>query len=293
MLNTGDILTDTDLLQLDSQLASDHGIDWRKLVADKRRIAVESWLSVRVGKAKFPTRKHLNRAAPIALLTDPGAVSLTSALGARTTAQIPCNTIWPSLSTVLYVCSMRPFRGLFFGMTDSVNVNTMCTVDVAHWDGGRWAQFQNMEDQTRLDGQYSLAGGGRVMWSTPESWEPRTVGSGDTAVNTYAYVARVSVNSQAPTGALYQVAPIIRSRLTVPAAYYALSLLYTDSVASEQGGWKDKAEAFRKMADDELTAALADIRDEFDIDESGAVTPSEANSLPIVAVTDGWTIERG
>jgi hypothetical protein len=292
-VNTGDILTNLDLLIEDAQLPADLGDDYLTIMGDKRRLAVESWLQTRLEKAGLPVAKHVTRAKAGKIFGYDGAAYTEYAdLSDRTKTAINVSSVFPTTSGALYVGFDRPFRGLYVGMAvDSVSINSLA-VAYSYWDGGKWAEVSSISDGTRVNSLVPFSGGGRVTFQVPDMWESRPVNGSD-----YLYWLRVSVNSLTPSGFFQQVAPIVRSRLTVPAAHYALSLIYQESIASERGGWEAKADRFGKLADQELEMVLPVVRDEFDINETGAIEKPDdlnlINSINPSAGASGWTMERG
>lgn len=293
MLNTADIVTVLDMLDLDSQLSDEHGTNWESIANSKRRIAVEGWLSTRVGtKLGIPLDRHRTRREATALILNPsGSNNNMKALLSGRSNSVPANSIFAA-SNALYIQLDRRFRGIYVGMLEAggSNTNSLAINSLTYWNGSQWAGFNSFVDGTRLTiTGPSLAGGGRISWTVPDDMEQRLIGTG----TEWLYSVKMAMGAVPNAGTVYQIVPILRSKLTVPAAYYALSLMYGDAVASERGPWKDKRDYFYERAGAELEAALPLIQDEFDLDRSGAVAPVEINSLPDTSRFDGITLERG
>jgi hypothetical protein len=256
-LIAGDIVTDLDLLALDSGVMSDFGATSQKLV-EKRRVAVTDWIKPRLEAAgKFPDRHSIRRAPDVGWSQVAGAwLEQREAFGSG--VERPISSLLLAPTDYLYVGSRDPFRGLYIGMTDSVNANSTA-LQVAYWNG-QWTPFNatnSLVDGTRLN-QTSFARGGRVLWSLPEDWFERDVHGGS-----MAYVVRLSVNSVplSPATAVGHLLPLSRSRLTAPAANYALHLVYREAI-TDRNKYETKAKWFLDAAVTGLDTALLFVDDE-------------------------------
>jgi hypothetical protein len=99
------------------------------------------------------------------------------------------------------------------------------------------------------------------------------------------------VNSLPSACLIEQFLPIVRSRLTQATALQALALTYREGAGTNRGEWLAKAEAFEKAADAHFNLVVSAIVDEFDADNSGAITPTEVTS--VTAVREPWSWSRG
>jgi hypothetical protein len=186
---------------------------------------------------------------------------------------LPLSSIYavPS-SAAVYVGSRDPFKGVYVGVIDSVNANT-CTLAVKVWNGA-WSAVTSLADGTIASTGKSFSGGGQVSWQTPDAWSRRSVN------NSLLYYAKLTLSSSLTAAtAAAQLAPIVPSRLTLPASYYALGLLYQESYGSNRGQWQEKATAMFAAAQNALDVALPLIADEFDVSGDGLVTPAEVGSV--------------
>jgi hypothetical protein len=290
MLSPGDLLTDTDLLALDptlEDLFGTTGLEAR--LAEKRRIAVLDWLGPQLEAAQFLPEQHRVRhaASKVFGFTAAAYTDETTACADDTEDDVDLSAVWATpASDALYVGYTRPYAGLFVGLTGtSVNANT-ATAAVSVWDGTQWAAVSSLTDTTHKTTGVSLSGGGRLTWTPPDDWVPRSLND-----STLLFWTRLMVNTAVTAGtSVNQVLPIVRSRLTYPVALYALSLLYRDAAKGRQGRWMEEAEAAQKQAEAQLGAVLPLITDEFDLDASGAVTTSE--DAPGSGGT-AWVMRRG
>lgn len=284
MWTPSDLLTDLDLLALDRLCLTDFGVT---ALTDKRRAATD-WLAPRVEQAGYKLWQHRIRRAPEAVFGYPGAAftDYTDAALDTTDADLPLSSICavPS-SAALYVGSRDPFKGVYVGVIDSINANS-CTLDVSVWTGG-WTTVTSLVDGTQATLGKSFSGGGLVTWQPPDTWSRRAVN------NSLLYWAKLTVSSSLTAGAAAaQLTPVVTSRLTLPASYYALALLYQESYGSTRGAWQEKAGTFFEKAANALDVVLPLIADEFDVDGNDAVDRTEISSVqPDIGYLTTW--ERG
>jgi hypothetical protein len=299
-----DLVTDLDLLALDSSVATDFGATSLQL-SEKRRVAVTDWLRPRLEQAGLnPSRHQTRRQLEAAQWQDKWGTEAWFDLKARfsSTTELDISSLIDlNFSDGLYLAGREPFRGLHFAMTDSVSyaiggfaMAPITDAILEYWNGA-WtpldAAANSFCDGTTLTGGYhALSRAGRMTWNPPDDWYPRTVNGQP------GYWVRLSIdygaaNSVAP-GYVSQVTQLSRSRLTDPAANYALHLIYREGIANSRGDWKAKADLFLARADKSLELALNFVRDEFDVDEDQMVTPLEVNSVA-PARDDLWSWERG
>jgi hypothetical protein len=281
--NPADLLTDLDLLALDRACLTDFGVT---TLADKRRVAAD-WVAQRVEQAGYTLHQHAIRKAPAAVFGFDGAAytDVTAAALDTTDADLPLSSLCavPS-SAAVYVGYHAPFRGCYVGVVDAVNANT-ATLGAAVWTG-TWTAVTSLQDGTRATASKSLSGGGLVAWQQPDQWSRRSVN------NSLLYWAKLTVSSSLTAGtAASQLTPVVPSRLSLPAAQYALGLLYQESYGSNRGQWAEKAEKLFKAAEDSLAVAIPLIADEFDVDEDQAVSGAEASSVTAAGNYAIW--ERG
>lgn len=277
----GDLVTDLDLLALDTQCATDFG---GSSLQTKRRVAVEHWLRPQLEQAGYqPWHLRTRRAFELAWGLCAGTYTdLVEAFDdIEGTSPVASLVVTPS-SDCLYLGLREPFRGLHVGLEDAVN-STAGVASLTYW-AGTWKAFGSLVDDTKVSG-LSLAKAGRVDWTVPDDWYPRAVN------DEVAYYVRVQVSSPCAPAALTHVSALVTSRLTYPVARYALSLLYAEGSGSSRGRWADKAETWAKLAQAELDRVLPLVRDEFDIDATDTVDRVEASSVVPVGDVFGW--ERG
>lgn len=285
-----DLITDLDLLALDVQAESEFG---RSPLHEKRRIAVTQWLRPRLESQGLPPQLHMTRRAPEAAwsLTAGIVTDRRPTLGNRVDEDLDLNAVLVTPgSDALYVGMQAPFRGLFVVLTDTVNANA-CAASITYWNG-HWAALSSLVDGTQAVAGKSFSGGGRITWGLPDDWIMRPIGTSD--VSSHAYYVRIQVNSPLSGATLVsQLLPLAFSRLTNPAALHALGLLYRESMGSNRGSeaYQRKAEMFLEAADRELELVLPMVQDEFDIDRSGAVETTEAQSVMNIDQLTTW--ERG
>ena len=271
MWNPADLLTDLDLLALDRACLTDFGVSD---LTDKRRAAVD-WLAPRVEQAGYTLHQHRQRRAPDAVFGYTGTAysDHTAASTDTTDDDVPLSSICavPS-SAAVYVGSHEPFRGVYLGVHDAVNANS-AVLDVAVWTG-HWTTVTSLVDGTQATTGQSCSGGGLLTWQQPDVWARRPIN------NSLLYWAKLTVSASLTAGtAAAQIAPVVPSRLTLPAAFYTLGLLYQESYGSNRGQWQEKADKFFAAADQALGIALPLLADEFDVDGDDLVSGAEASSV--------------
>ena len=284
MWTPADLLTDLDLLAIDRLCLTDFGVSD---LTDKRRAALD-WLAPRVEQAGYKLWQHATRKAPEAVFGYTGTAysDLTAAATDTTDADVPLSSILavPS-SAAVYVGLRDPFKGVYIGVSDNVNANS-ATLDVSVWTGA-WTTVTSLVDGTQATAGKSCSGGGLVTWQWPDTWTRRTLN------NSLLYWAKVTFASTLTAGtSAAQLTPVVPSRLTLPATYYTLGLLYQESYGSQRGSWQEKADKMFAAATDGLAIALPLIADEFDVSGDDTVARDEVSSVtPDTAYLTTW--ERG
>lgn len=279
MLRVDDIVAELDVRALDvapfdpMRVFGDEAL---AAVADKRRLAVQDFIQPALEGHGYNVARHMTRRAPEVAwgYTASAYTTETTTLSDKTVDDLDLNAVLVTPGTdALYLASTKPFRGVWLGMLDSVNT-TASVSSMTYWDGGRWAGFESYDDQTIVTAGKALSGGGLVQWLLPGNWSPRPVPS---TATTWLFWVRLQTSAR-PSAAttLTQALPIRRSRLTLPAAYQTLALLYDEAWGASRGDWKEKAAIYFKRADDALQLVIGLMADEFDTDESGAVTTEDA-----------------
>jgi hypothetical protein len=285
MLIPADLVTDEDLTALDGRVDDDFGAT-SDLLSEKRAIAVQDWLSPRLEAAGYQPWRHLTRRAPEVARQYTGAAytDVADAVSNQTLDDLALETVFVAPATdCLYIGSREPFRGLWVEMVSTVNANTAVS-SLTYWNGQRWQGLSRYSDGTVTTGK-AFAGGGRLTFTRPDDWTRRAI---DDEV---AYYVRLQVNSPLSAATkVSQLLPIVRSRLTHPAALYALSLVYREGQVGSRGAWEEKAAAYADLADQALQVALPLCADEFDVDDDQAVSRAEASS--VTGYGDFWTLER-
>jgi hypothetical protein len=275
-LSPDEIVQDTDLLALDTQATKHFGPGNREL-NDKRGMVVNGWLAAYLESHGYPPYRHRTRWAPDACISQVSSVTtdLTADAQDTTADTIPLGTIFTGADATdaLYVMHRSPFAGLYVGVEEAPNAVTVVSSPTM-WTGS-WTAVNSLVDDTRV-GTASFAKGGLIRWRPDpgaRAWSPRVF------VNTFGYWAKIHVASLTSTTAARQVLPLGTSRLTYPTALYTLGLLYQDAWSSSRGDWADKSERFFAMANEAMERVIGMVADEFDVDQSGAVTPTEVNSF--------------
>jgi hypothetical protein len=294
MLSVDDLLTDADLEALDKDVFSNFGEQAAAGLADKRRVAVQDFVQTRLEKEGYLPIFHLSRRAPDKVYQYTGAVftDRSAAMSDKTADDLDAADVFVTpASDAIYVGLDRPFKGLWVGMLDAVNA-TASILDVEYWDGGQWKDVESLVDETQIADLKSLSGGGGLRWVMPANWRKRTGIGGETVE--WRYWVKVKMSATPSAGStLTHLLPILRSRLTRPAAYHALGLLYLENWGvSSTTEWREKGEKYLKMAEDELMQILPLVKDEFDVDESQAIEPEEPGQV-IITTRDPFTMERG
>lgn len=284
MIPVDDLLTLLDVLAIDVQAVEDVALTDAAL-RDKARVAVEDWLVPRVEQAGFPARRHRTRRKPDAAWAYTGGTwtPLDDLVGTPTRI----SSLFVAPTDALFIGLDQPFRGLYVGMSDSVNP-TACAASLSYWSGS-WKTFGSSLTNMTVVGSTAFGQGGRVYWPMPTDWAQRPrLHPSDTG--SPLYWLRLSTNSPA-AGFIDQIVPISRSRLTHAVALQTLSLLYREGAARNRGEWLEKANAMRDAASEHLNLVLPQMADEFDLNVDGIASPTEVNS--VTTSTRPWTWERG
>jgi hypothetical protein len=292
VLNTGDLVSQLDILALEAEILKTLGDYAENFSNSKRRVAVEHWLSTRVRQAGYIPMRHQTRRTPDKFYGFTSGV-YTDLLTAADTKGDPniefAAAIGSSTADYLLVGFKEPYRGLWVGLLDSVNINTLSANSITYWDGGAWSRFSSLTDATYAANSIAMSGGGRIMWQVPDDWAPRPVG--EDGSSDWYYWARIQMSRVPSTSTIArQLLPIRRSRLTVPGAMHAIGLLCREAAAITRGEWAEKAKMYLDGASAELTAVLPFIADEFDVDDTGSVGRVEVSS---VTPAGGFQWERG
>lgn len=282
-----DLLTDLDVLALDNRATSDYGIA-NATLSEKRRVAVTDWLRPRIEQVGYRAHRHLARRAPDAgwQLTGGVYTDRIGEFGDDTTNDVDLHDVFVTPGTdALYIGSREPFRGVYVAMIDSLNT-AASVASLTYWNGA-WTAPSSVVDGTIQASGKSFSGSGRITWSLPDDWHTRQIN------NSPAYWVRLTVSAR-PTDEtrVGQVLPLSRSRLTYPAALYALGLLYQEGIGNQRGDYAAKADRFFAEAERALAIALPLISDEFDVDASGALERLEVNSIAR-STQNLFTWERG
>jgi hypothetical protein len=269
----GDLVSDLDLVALDSRALSDFG-DGNATLDDKRHVAVHEWLRPKLEQHGYPAHLHRSRKTPDAVYgqVSSAVTDYTVAASDVTVDDIPLGTIFTGVTATnaLAVMYRQPFRGLSVGMDTAVNAVAVASSPTV-W-AGAWTGVSSLVDGTK-SGSTSFAKGGAITYKPPDTWLPRTY------ANTWGYWATLFVSSLTSTTAATQCLAIVGSRLSYPVRLYTLGLVYQDAWASARGDWESKSDRLFGMAETELEKVLPLIADEFDIDQTGAVAPTEINSV--------------
>ncbi len=286
-LSPPELVTDLDLIALDVRAATDFG---GSPLVEKRRFAVTDWLRGQLEAYGYPASRHQTRRVPDAVVTLVSSVyaDRTGEASSQDADDLQISSVFAGpASNALYVMSGTPYRGVFVGMAETVNAIT-AVASLTYWNGGAWVAPSSVTDGTQIVSGKSFSGGGLVSWALPEPWAVR-------AVNGAAgYWTRWTLSNTLTAGtAIGQLLPLSRSRLTYPAARYALALLYQEGQGNSRGQWKEKADDYFRMAQEDLTRVLPLVADEFDMDDSGGVDPTEVNSVVSGGVGARYTWERG
>ena len=299
MLIVDDICPRSVCLSLDQGAKIDFGTDdAASLTAldEKRVIAVEDWLTSALSSNGYHPIRHRTRTVADAAWMHSGdpnpewedvkaAVSSTIRdwdLGSKLSASPPAEA--------LILGRYEQFTGLEVfikeGFEARGNDDSDKLLAVQYWNG-EWTSVTDLDDGTRRAGTGgarrsgpSLARSGRISWRRPSDWRDRRLG--DSGASAWLFAVRLTGDLAESRGTppivrSRGIFPVRASRLTLPAAYYALALLYNEADTVSRGAWADKAKRFFERADDMLQRALPRLVDEFDVDDSGAVRRTEVD----------------
>jgi hypothetical protein len=280
----GDLVTDLDLLALDSSVMKDFGATSAAL-GQKRAIAVGDWLRRALENADLPPERHMTKRVPdVAISLRGGVLTALTALGGP--GDLGLHSLLPGPSAALYIGMREPFRGLALAITDSPSTAT-AVASLTYWNG-RWHTPSSFVDGTFANSA-TCAGGGRMTWALPDDWLPRAIDPA--APTSLAYWVRLSASASLTPALVQQILPLCRSRLTNPVACYTLHLIYAEGIGSSRGDWQAKSKLFEDAARQGLDSALLQVRDEFDLDSTEALVRTEVNST--TSHRDPFTWDRG
>jgi hypothetical protein len=278
-----DLIADRDLVDYEARILDDFGVsDW----GGKRTKVLEDWLFPILRGQGFNPERLRTRVEPAAVLAFTAAAysDVTAAARDTTSDDLDLAAIFATpASDVLYIGATDRFRGLWVRILDSVS-SVAGTLTVKYWNG-QWKAL-SIADGTSVGGK-TLSAGGSVTWTLPVDWATRPING-----SVSRYWARVSV-SATPTGALAtQVGCIRASVLRAPAVLRALSLIFREAPASQEGPFAAKATYYESEADAALQRALAICAGEFDTDASELVSAAEA-AQSRGQVSMGYRLLRG
>lgn len=283
----GDIVTDADVAALDTRVLSEFGDDVD--IASKREVALQHWLAPRLERRGLQPHEHKSRRTADAVYGQISSVttSYASEADSVTVGDIPLGTIFTGgdATDSLYVMLQQPYRGLYVGMHETVNAATSIS-SVMVWTG-QWSHVNSLIDGTMVNSA-PLARGGVISWRPSDVWQQRRF------EDAYGYWSKIYIGSLTATTVAAQLVPVVASRLTYPLALYTLGLVYEDAWRSGRGDWGDKSERMMDRAGMELDRVLPLIADEFDVDKTGTVGPTEVNSAVRAAEYEqAFVWERG
>jgi hypothetical protein len=282
MLPLDDLLSTLDVLAIDRQALELYGSDSQASIDDKRRIAVNDWLAGELTARGFAPAKHPSRRQPdSAYLVSAASVGdITALVSSRVASPVNLAELIQAPATDAILLGLRdPYRGIAVTMIGAVNASTLSAASLTYWTGGQWEAVSSLADGTASTDPpgASFAGGGVFRFDLPERWTPRPATSPD---QSWLYYTRLGLSAACSSLVqISQLLPIPRSRLTTPAALYALHLLYLEAAAGGRANYEDRAEQFAKKAYTALERQTPFLADEFDTDQSGAVEPGEASSV--------------
>lgn len=297
-MRVDDVLSDLDLLTIDRQVFTHFGQQSHATVADKRRIAVSDWLAGELKVRGFDPTKHITRRAAnyINGFTGGQDTDFTDDLADRQSdASVDLHDVFVTpADDSLLVGHIAPFKGLTFvvGNGDG-NVSSLSIASLTYWNGTQWRSLgaNSLIDGTRLSevSSISLAGGGTFRFTPPDDWEQLEAAS---VTDPWLYMVLVRFTTRPSAGTLVrQIVPTRQSRLTYAAGLYTLHLLSLEAAKGSRSDWDDRAEMYAKKAYSALERDLNLAQDEFDVDNSGAASETEASSITAPANLHTW--ERG
>lgn len=279
-----DLCSRVDLIENDARILEDFGDELD--VDNKIRLAVEDWLKPLLVAHNYKPHLHRTRKSPTACRAVTGGAWQDLTAAAADGTGFALGAVITSVATdAVYVGLDQPFRGLFVGMSDSVNVAAI-TASLTYWNG-TWASLPASTANGTVIANAPFARAGRIVWPTPSDWLQRKVESLTVGPH---YWLRLQINS-IPAGSCQfdALLPIVRSRLTQAVALKTLASVYREGAASNRGDWLPKANEFEALAAAQFNLVVGTIADEFDVDNDGVVEPAEVNSV----VRAPWVWERG
>lgn len=295
MLIIDDLLTELDVLAVDSTVLTSFGATEGAAsvnLAAKRRLVVDDWLRGALERAGLPAERHTVRRAPDFAFGYTAGVytDLTAALADRTLDDVDMSTVIASaVGDALYIRSRQPFRALWLTLFDAVNTTSACVSSPTYWDGGRWAAFSSLVDNTAIPSSTTLSGGGRISWQLPTNWQKRPLSTEED----WGFWMRFQLSKVVSAGTTVTHAlPIRTSRLTQPCVLRVLSVLYSESWGAQRGEWREKAYAYARQADDTLSWALSQVADEFVLTDEDEAPPTDPSSS-LQYRQSLFTMERG
>lgn len=190
--------------------------------------------------------KILDRWAPdyAFAYTDSAYSDITSAVRDDSEEDVALATIFTTAATDrLYVGASWEFDGLFVKLLDSVNANAS-VMTVNYWGASGWTTLSATDGTIASVGK-TLSGTGRVTWTLPTAWEPRSLNG--TSEQYFWVQIVVSATLTAGTVAS-QILPIrAPDGLKRVAACFALNRILRGLAAGAANpeAWLERAKSYR------------------------------------------------
>lgn len=279
-----DLVSDVDLTDYESSILTQFNVaNWR----GRRTKALEDWLFPALKRQGFDAQKLRTRFTCDAVwsFTASAYADRTAAAADTTEDDLNLATIFATPGTdALYIGSTEPFRGVFFRLLDSVSA-VASVMSVAYWDGA-WTAL-TVTDGTALVAGKTFSGGGSVTWTLPVDWVTRKV-------NTQGpyYWVKVTVSATPTSAKATQIGAIRSSALRAPVTFRTLELIFREAPTGNDGPWHEKAEYYRKEADDALQTALQICGGEFDTTTVDDLVDTTEAAATASEVSTGFVWER-
>jgi hypothetical protein len=262
-----DLVTDDDLVSYERDILAGQGAtEWQA----RRTKALEDWLFPLLQGRGFDPHRLRTRYEADALYSYTASTfgDLTSASRDLTADDLDLAAVFATVGTdALYVGSVKPFRGVFVRMLDSVS-STASTLTVSYWSGA-WEPI-TIANGTAI-GSKTFATGGAVSWQMPSDWSTRAVNGSE-----QLYWVKLTVSATPASAKATQVGVIRASALRAPATFRTLQLIFQEAKTGADGPWDEKATFYREEAEAALSRVMPIIGGEFDTDKSDQVSEAES-----------------
>ncbi len=276
----GDLVSDADLVAYERTILTQfQASDWQA----RRQKALEDWLFPLLEMRGFDPQRWRTRYVATAVVSSTSSVLTDRTAAAASSEGLALAPILAASSDWIAFGYKDAFRGLSIRQLEQPNA-TAASLTVQVWTGA-WQAPEELLNDT-LVGAVSLAKGGSLTWTVPESLVQRVL-NGVTG-----YWARIKMSAAPAACVIGPVAVVKRSRLCAPVTVKTLALIFREAPIAQDGPWQEKADYYERAADAAWLRVADQIGSEFDMDKDDVINASEEDQTAAEASGGGWRWER-